>query len=708
MALQGDPARALTPLAEASEEAAADAQAAARLREFLGHYRPAAPEPKTDLLQDRYRIDLSMPLPEFNRPFAQAFTASDMSDSNRQLIAHVCAPGSIQRPRVINALRNISHANILSMVAAGPVTLSRSEDERFVVFHERPAGKTLAEYLAANKARINQQFLCDRIIAPLASAIQQFSELDIAHGSINPENVYFTDVAILGPCVLEPCGYAQAFYYEPLERLQALPSAKGEGSTAQDYYALAALLLYGLFGPEHFAKLDRESLIRLILKEGVYNAMTRQKEMPEMFYDFFRGMLCQKTSDRWDYRYVKQWLDGKRYNVLPPPTPAEAIRPFEFGGQQANTRRELAHFLYTDWDKMAEPLQNGKLTQWVAVSLRNKTLAEQVTRLSRSVAEMSAKHDIQLAEQLMHALALLDPDGPIRIKRLSLFPDGIDSLCADLYASKSQQDLQLLMRFIEFNMVNYWMEMQRRGGEYAVPASINTALTRLERLRTCLRNSGYGFGLERMLYELNPDLPCLSPALQSWHVTTLPAMLKRLDQLAPQLPKEDEPLDRHIAAFIASKLGLQHDIRLHDLAAIPQMASSRAVLALYLLTQAQQKTADLVLPGLTHWLALRILPALEHVHSRTLRHKIKSVLMERARTGRLQLLAELVIDAEYASADQAGFQQAWTIYQVNQARIQSYRKGTLIAHESGRLGVMMAKAFAYLGLLVSLFSAFKP
>ena len=96
--------------------------------------------------------------------------------------------------------------------------------------------------------------------------------------------------------------------------------------------------------------------------------------------------------------------------------------------------------------------------------------------------------------------------------------------------------------------------------------------------------------------------------------------------------------------------------------------------------------------------------AVEGIHSRTLRHKLKSMLVEQAQTGYTQLLAEAVINADYATSDQAGFKQAWTLYQTNAAKIDNYRRGKLIDQQSARTGFLMARVFAYSALLVSLFS----
>jgi len=681
---------------------------ALKLGDFLRRYHPSVPDVKHDVLQERYRIDLATPLPELDSKTSRAYAATDLAEPTRLLFAQLCQPGSVQRHNAISILTTTSHPYILPLAAAGAVQLSRPEEERFVIFHERPQGKKLSELLTQDRQQITQSFVCDRIIAPIASAINQFSELDITHGTINPDNIYFDDIAILGPCVAEPCGYSQPFYYEPLERMQALSAAKGEGSTAHDYYALAIVVLYILHGAKHFEGMTPDSVARAVFQEGVYNALTRQKEMPEMFYDFFRGLLSQGDKDRWNYRFLKPWIDGKRYNVLSPPPPVEAIRPFEFNGALANTRRELAYLFYADWDKIAEPVRNGKLGQWIAVSLRNKELVEKVTRIGRSILELGSKNEMQLNEQLMHVILLLDPNGPIRIKNLSLYIDGIDSLCAELYAGKANQELHLLAKFIEFNMGNYWLDIQRKTSQnYAIPASVNAILIKLERLRSTIRYGGLGFGLERMLYDLNPEMPCLSPLLRQWHILTLPQLLTRLDRLAPNLSKDDEPLDRHMAAFLANRLGIQHEIRLHDLATSPVLATNRAIIALHLLSLAQQKSSDIQLPGLTHWLVLLILPTLESIHSRTLKRKIKTTLIEQAKAGYAQLLADIVVTSNYASVDQTGYQKAWNLYLTNESKIAGFRTGSRIDQESIKFGFIIGKAIAYGAFLISLFIAFR-
>lgn len=697
-------ARDPKPAANDADGDKADAPLLAKLNEFLRRYAPISAPPK-DTLEDRYSIDLSAPLPELDNKIAKAFTASDNMEPSRLLYAHVCEPGSIPRHRAIGLLTGLESRFLVQLVASGPVTLSSNSEERFVIFYERPLGIKLSELMNRKRIPVNQAFIIEHILTPLANAIQQIGELDISHGLVNPDNIFISDIAMLGPCVSEPAGFSQPFIYESVERIQAMPAAKGEGSTAQDYYALAVTLLYILHGPGHFSVFNEESLVRALLRQGAYNALMLEKEVPEVFYDFFRGALTIGVEERWNSRQIAPWLAGKRYNVLPPPPPMDAVRPFEFGEQQANTRRELAHMFSKDWEHMVAALHNNQLSHWVSVSLRNKELSDVVSRLSRTAYDLSSKNEAQTSEALMNIVMLLDPYGPIRIKHLSMHIDGLDTLCANLYLNKANAELQILAKFIEANMVNYWLDLQNRIHKtgFEMPTAVNNINIRLDRLRGCIRNTGYGFGLERILYDLNPELPCVSPLLSNKYVTTLTNLLLQLDRAAPGLSDEEDPIDRHIAAFIASKLSIQHEIRLHDLAAVPALAASRTLTALYLLGMAQERADPVRLPGLTHWLVLRIIPMLSHIHSRTLREKLKAALMSYAPLGYLPRIAELLVTARHVADDHAAFQKALLTFHENAFAIESFQKAENIEYDSVRLGFNIARMVAYICMLGSFF-----
>lgn len=686
-------------------EAAKDAESTARLFEFLRSYNPiGSKEVMYDMLSDRYRIDITSPLAELDTPLCKAYEVRDTgeSKSEHQLYALITNKAYPFRSKAIPKLKANNCPHMVQLVASGVVTFSKNNDEQFVLIFERPAGVRLSDFLAANR-NLGNDFICERIIAPIAAAIHHMESLDIPHGTIHPDNIYMNQFAMLGQCIAEPCGYSQPFQFESLERMQAMPAAKGEGSPEADYHALAVLVLYSLFGPGHFNRFgSARELARAILREGEYNALLMQKDMSEMFFDLFRGIFSHNPEDRWDYSDVRNWLDGKRYHALSPPTPAEASRPFEFAGTEANTKRELAHLLVSDWEHINDVLLNNKLSQWVAASLRNKDLADSIIRISRTIGDMGSRNEAQVNDQITRLIMIMDTEGPLRIKHLSTHIDGIDGLFAALYANKATQDLQLLMYMIEYNTVGEWIEMHRKRPDYTMPANINAAVLKQDRLRPYLKTGGLGFGVERVLYDLNPDMPCQSPMLINSYICTLQDLLRKLDALAPSLAKDQDPIDVHIAAFIASKINIPHEIQLRELSAIPALANNRTMYALYLLSSAQVRT-DLRLPGLTHWLALRLFPILEPIHSTTIRKDLKAHIMDRVSGGHIQRLSQLILNANYINADKTGFDQAVATYQLNQAKIKDFHRSRTVEKQRAQLAYSMARICSYMALLTSIF-----
>lgn len=680
-----------------------DAELSGSLSEFLRSYKPPVVEPERDLLDKRFRIDLTTRLPEYDTKTARAYAAASDINSTRQLFALVCEPKTIQRTRVIAQLRGVQHPNLLTLIAAGNVRLSQPNEDRFALIYERPAGKKLSEILAGTTGKINELTLKRNIITPLASTLERFSELGITHGAIRPDNIYFSDVAVLGDCVSEACGASQPFYFEPIERMQSQVGGKKETDIAADYYALGVLVLTLLFGTRHFDNLSPALLLQSMFKDGVFNALTRGKEMPEAFYDFFRGLLTTKPTDRWGNDQLKPWLDGKRYNSLSPPAPSEAIRAFEFMGTQALTRRHLAHNLASYWEKITEPLASGQLHHWAVSSLRNKELSDRIERTARNVAELASKNPIQTDEQLMRLLIVLDPDGPVRVNTLSFQPESIDAFFSDRFFANADKDLQWLGKFIEFDTFSFWLDQQRETNpNYQLNPTTAGLMTKLEKLGICIRQTGLGFGLERVLYDFNPDLPCQSPLCTGRRITTLPALMQLLDQLAASLPKDQDALDRHIAGFITSKMAIPHEIKLHEFSGIPALANHRGLFALRLLSLAQQRTGQ-PLPGLTHWLALRILPALDYIKSKTLRGHIKSLLVEYAKSGDMAKLSNLVLSNSYVVADSESYDKAWRQYKYNAGKIISYRKGESIEDYTARVGGLLSQVLAYTALLITIF-----
>lgn len=677
---------------------------------FLRGYTPETLGAEKDLIDGRYQIDFNTPLPEFNAKTAPAYSVTDIKkeERNKSFLALICDANSLPRTNRITPMMNSPHPNIMNVVTFGIVELSRFQEERLVIIFEKPKGERLSTVIAAAKQRPNFEFICTYIIGPLALAIQHLSDLGIPHGNINCDTIYFDTSSahwvVMGQCLTETCGFSQPFYYEQVERMQALPAGKGEGDEKQDYYALAVVILHIIYGMNHFSSLTEGELVKSILKVGAFDALTLNKDMPEVFYDFFRGMFSHHTHDRWNYRYLKAWLDGKRYNLMPLPPPQEAIRPFEIGEDLAYTRREVGNLFFKHWNEVPEVFVNGHLSTWVAVSLRSKELNEYVIRTAKTLSASGKNNDNYMNEQIMRAIMVFDPAGPIRIDKLSFHLDGISSLFAQMMITKSEKELQMLMQFIELSMFHFVIDQKNKDVEKREDEEnevVDALFMRLDRMRSIIRNTGIGFGIERIFYDLNSGIRCFSPLLNGKYVATLSSVLRALDKLSPSLFSDHNPIDRHIAAFIASHLGIQHEIHLVALDVQPTLAKNQAIIALKLLSLAQYRAKIAYLPGLTNWLAIRILPLLDVIRSDTMKKKLLNMLANAARSGNISKVAEVVIESGYAQVEASAFQQASRLFRQNANDILFYKGRKMIEVRSKHLGARMVHYIAIIGLIIS-------
>ena len=70
--------------------------------------------------------------------------------------------------------------------------------------------------------------------------------------------------------------------------------------------------------------------------------------------------------------------------------------------------------------------------------------------------------------------------------------------------------------------------------ERAGPAFAHALAARdFDKLHNWLGDLKYAYGIERVVYELNPKLHCLSPIVEKAHVTSVEELLQELDRPAP-------------------------------------------------------------------------------------------------------------------------------------------------------------------------------
>jgi hypothetical protein len=666
------------------------------LQQLLEHYRPAfslAGE-RRDTLNQRFTLYPGKPLPEFSHAYAKAFEAADSQNDEREIYAMVCENTLPYRQHAVNALIGQSSPTMTTLLGAGVVQCSQIGEARMVLFFERPQGTRLSDMLASH-GRIHEHRVLDNVLHPAVKALKRMAELNIGHGNIQPSNFFVSDEPTLGECVSAPCDSLLPYLYEPPERIVADPLGRGEANEKSDCYALGVLAYEMIYGLDKLKTYSQEDFVRLSLELGTYHVFAHNREFSDTFQDFFRGVFTDNPTERWGYDQLRQWLGGKRFNMIAPSPPKEAGRPLSFLGKNYFGGRVLANEFHNNWRESVKEIKSLKLDRWCDMSLHRPEMAERIERALRIAGDASTERHTN--DMMTRVISVLDPTGPLRGMLVNVRPDGIGTMLSTLVNDQQSPELSQLLAFIETDVSNYWSELADFNKAYDTGT-----LWKLSRVRPFLKNRALGFGLERVLYDLNPSLPCQSDLLKQYYITSAIDALKTLDALAKNLAPDTSFMDRHLAAFIASKIDIGKEVRLLDLSTIPALADNPELVVMKILAKAQQKHERLNLVGLSTWAAMRIEKMLDEIHNRVVRRQTKLQLRKLASSGSLSDVLGAVVNRDMALRDHDGFARAIALHHINHHKIRRFQNPKLIEKKANDFGGRMASMIAMVIFTITL------
>lgn len=647
---------------------------------LLESYRPAYPlgTERKDELNKHLTLYPSRPLPQLSHAYAQAFEAQDSHNPQRAIYAMMLDNTLPYRMWAMDQMTGYNTPFAATLIGYGTVNCSNVGESRMVLFIERPSGSSLAEIIRA-QGKLHEHRVVDHVLQPAVKALIALRDRKTSHGHIRPENFFLGEAPMLGEFFSAPCGSLTHYLYEPPERAGASPLGRGEANEKSDCYALGVLAYELIYGLDRFKQVPREDFTSLTLEIGTYNTFANNREFSDMYSDFFRGVLADNPNERWGLDQLSQWLGGKRFNMIAPNAPKEASRAFELHGKQIFSRRLLADVFQRNWRDTIKDIHTLRLDRWAEMSLHRPEMAERIERALRLAGNASTER--QINDMMTRILSILDPTGPIRTVSFAVRPDGIGTMLASLIQENNPTELNHLLSFIETDVSNYWSELDSFN-----KAQDQQTLWKLQRVRPYLKMRAFGFGLERVLYDLNPSMPCQSDLLRQYHINNAQDALKALDAMAKNIAPDTSFMDRHLAAFLASKMDMGKEIRLLDIATIPALADNAELIVMKIIAKVQQKHDRLALVGLTTWAAMRLEKMIDEIHNRHIRRELKLQLKKLASTGMMNDVLSAVVNRDIALRDHEGFARAIAMHQINHAKIERFQNPRLIDRNANDLG----------------------
>jgi hypothetical protein len=598
-----------------------------------------ANQPET-FIADRYAVLLAQPLPDAGGGLP-AFAAKDRLTGDAAVIAIQVRRDAPPRARALQQMLTTPIDGVLSPLAHGSAPALRGEPGYFVIC-PAPPGPPLAGQLGPWP----EPALVEQVLRPIALTLEKLAGRGVTHRAIRLNNVFHAQRGqplVLGAAWAAPPASQQPALFEPPYSAMCHPAGRGDGSIADDVYALGVLLLTLALGRLPLADLDDAAILRLKLEQGSYVALAGEERLPPIIGDLVRGMLAEDPEHRPTPTLLLDPAAARSRRVAARP-PHRAQRSLEVGGITVWDSRTLAYAMGTAPEQGIGVLRAGTAVAWLRRGLGEPTLATKVEDLAlRHFADSHAEDSRTDASTLMRVVAATDPLAPLCWGGIALFPDGLGPLLA-----ASTADPALARKLEDFIAV----EAPASWGAQR-PERCDVSLLRLDarQNRACLGTRGPAGGLPRLTYLLNPMLPCAAPALAGRWIGQLAELPGALDAALAANPKA-VLFDAQLAAFIAARGDSRFENDANSLTAGAQ--NQVGMPELRLLAQLQMRYHPPALPALAAWIAAAAGPMVALWLNRPRRLTMTERLGSLAKAGMLMPMLALLEDPAGRTADAGG------------------------------------------------------
>lgn len=617
---------------------------------------PSGSDSPPVVLKGRFDITPSTLADPIGSPRALAHGARDRLSGERSVFALVCDPDLPPNALALDRLKDHSSKSILRLVESGVVPWPESGDHRLALIFEHPPGPRMVPSLGVEFEPMKELNIINRVMAPVTSVLEQLDAMGMTHGAIRPTNIFMSrtkaTLAVLGENASAPLNFHQPMAFLSIELGQAQPAGRGGGTISDDIYALAVTVLTLLLGRDPATGRDDATLLAEKMERTSYIALAGHHRLPSVLREPLRGMLDDRPELRWSLNDLNAWLSDRRLKVPHHVQGERAQRAFNLNGKPFYQARALAHQIALDWNRVKLEEKGHEILTWARRSLGDDNLGDIVL----SAMEQSDRDNVAVDGMINPAFAArlslaLDRRCQIRYSGISTNMDGIGPMLAVHY--KDVETLRSLADILLEELPAFRQRTLDEDSDLERPV-----LTRyLGQLTRHLKNPQVGFGIERVLYELNPLQYCQSPLVIDQKIMQIEDLLPALEKVSGRSHK-GPPFDRHIAAFIASHLRIELQSMLA--LASDEKDPERAILGMLGVMGALQAQAGggVAYPGVSRWIGKYLRPAVESFHHRMWREKVENELPSMVERGDIAALYTYLANGEVRLRDRNGFAQA--------------------------------------------------
>jgi eukaryotic-like serine/threonine-protein kinase len=615
-----------------------------------------------------------------------AYEAVDRRQPGAQL-ALLCRNSRVPRVTAIGSYKAVKNPNLLRLIEAGIVDWKPENRQRLALVFDMPTGRKLQAAPDTAPLRLAEDSLIQALISPVLSVLSDCRNASLIHGAITLENMFLSgaegaETVILGECLSSAASYRVHPVYLTAERGMANPSGRGVGSVKDDLYALGICVAMVARGQNLMQGRSTQQMVMEKIDSGSYVFASGGERLPGGISDFLRGVLNDDEMQRWDIEDAVRWVEGRRPSPKQPRVTLRAARPFLFKGEKYWDVRSIAMAMCNNIGDAANAIEKDHFDLWVKRNFEDKTMNERVDKLWE-------KEKGATRERLMTCLSTaLDPLAPVRYKSIFAFPEGFGLSLAMTIAKN--EDVQIHAEIIAGQYFSNWVSQRFED----MPDASSWVGT-FEKCRNFLSQKMPAYGIERVLYILNKEVPCLSPVFANHVVLGPGGLLLALEDVSRRPDRPENILDRHMMAFISVREPKMIDPHLGHV--ISRERSFQLIGIARTLAAIQRRFQTGPVPGVGNWLISMIAPAIEKFYDRDMRQELSKRMNRLMDSGNLGGILELIDDPRLVQDDLARFALARKEFAgLNRERAQidgQLKRRQNYGRAAGRQAAMLVSAF---------------
>ena len=671
----------------------------------------AAPAPgKQSAFGERYEVLTTSPLPEFKTHGGEAFKASDKENPKVSIYAIVHHPTVPVRNEFFKSLKSSPIPSMINPIDRGLMNVSiGGVKQRLVTIFSRPSGGALLSEDGTLHPRVSAGNIRQNLVLAALKVLTTMHKRGISHRRISATRIYFatpdSDDIVFGECYSAPAGYKVPYALEPLELSFADDVARGEGGSWSDYYQLGAAIQCLHFGENLWQGRTASAIAMARINQSSFWALSGGRDIPGAIGTLIRGLMADELDERWAAEDVLDWFEGVGKLKRTSMESWTMSRPTSFNGVAYVDRRLLADAFGRNPSEAASFLKAMDFPAWIQSSFRDEIFTERTEHaLDVRPSEGYGGPRADDYKMVSRVCMFLHPTGPIYYKDYALMLSGLPSLMAEAFSRDDREKMSSILEIFDPKYVSAIVEivgerqpkLQAQFNHYRTIISHGTS-------------KQLGRGLERVLYEMNPILPCISLRFNDVWIGSITQLMRALDRLSAKGGAKNILLDRHVAAFCAAHGGdLARDF--NNLAAVQSNPAKFNSLTAEFFGKIQRQLNLEPLPALLEKLVDGLVPAVRGLKNKKRREAVQNTLEKLKKTGDIAKLITELNMTKLQALDAREFLQASNLVSRldrekkkltgkilptdRNARLKGYKGATTVA----LLSFAIVATFTFLGL----------